>query len=474
MKKILVFVLVVSMLLLAIVACGEKTPQETSSESTSETTEKVTETETETTPPDDHPAVEVMNHAAYVAAEADAPVAFEAYVQGKQIYSAQYGNTSLYLQDSDGGYFVYRWACTQEEYDALAIGTKVRVTGFKAIWAGEHEVAEKTATVEVLSDTFVAEPLDVTAYLGTADIEKYQNMLVVFKGMTVEAYDDDGNAFAYKSEDGSDIYYKVSYNGTTYNFCVESDLCGAGTEAYEAVKALKVGDVVDITGFLYWYNGLNPHTTGVAKVTAHSKYVAAEADDPVAFEAYVQGKQIYSAQYGSTSLYLQDSDGGYFVYRWACTQEEYDALAIGTKVRVTGFKAIWAGEHEVAEKTATVEVLSDTFVAEPLDVTAYLGTADIEKYQNMLVVFKGMTVEAYDDDGNAFAYKSEDGSDIYYKVSYNGTTYNFCVESDLCGAGTEAYEAVKALKVGDVVDITGFLYWYNGINPHTTGVKAAS
>ena len=467
MKKILAFVLIAAMLLLVFAACGGEEPVESATESATAPAESQSQSETEgqVTPPDDE--TKVMTHAEYVAAAKDDPVVIEAYVQDKQVYSAQYGNTCLYLQDNDGGYFVYRWACTQEEYDAVKIGAKVRVTGFRGEWSGELEVTD--AKVEILEGEYVAEPLDVTTLLGTDDLVKYQNMYVVFKGMTVEAYDDTGAAFAYKSEDGSDIYYKVSVNGATYNFCVESDLRTTGSPAYEAVKAFKVGDKVDIVGFLYWYNGPNPHTTGVEKITSHADFVAAAKDDPVVIEAYVQDKQVYSASYGNTCLYLQDEIGGYFVYRWACTQDEYDAVKIGDKVRVTGFKSVWSGELEVVD--AKVEIVSNAdYIAAPLDVTAYLGTDDLEKYQNMYVIFKGVKVEAYDDKGAAFAYKAEDGSDIYYKVSVNGVTYDFCVESDLRTTGSAAYEAVKAFKVGDVCDIVGFLYWYNGPNPHTTGV----
>ena len=33
------------------------------------------------------------------------------------------------------------------------------------------------------------------------------------------------------------------------------------------------------------------------------------------------------------------------------------------------------------------------------------------------------------------------------------------------------YKAVKELAIGDVVDLEGFLYWYEGVNPHITSVK---
>ncbi|MBO4217617.1 MAG: leucine-rich repeat protein [Clostridia bacterium] len=210
------------------------------------------------------------------------------------------------------------------------------------------------------------------------------------------------------------------------------------------------------------------------RLSSHSMFMNAAVDTPLAVEAYVQDKYVYSAQYGNTCLFLQDEDGGYFVYRWKCTQEEYDAVAVGAKVRVTGCKSSWCGLQEVVD--ATVEVIEgDELIFEPVDVTSLLGTDDeLFNYQDMYVIFKGVTVAAYDDSGAAFAYQAGDGSDIYYKVTVNDGIYNFCVESDLRTAGSDAYEAVKALNAGDVVDIAGFLYWNNG-GPclQTTGVTVS-
>ena len=86
----------------------------------------------------------------------------------------------------------------------------------------------------------------------------------------------------------------------------------------------------------------------------------------------------------------------------------------------------------------------------------------------MFVAFKGMTVESaaiYKWDGSG-----QDGDDLYFNVSVNGATYTFTVESYLCDGSTDVYKAVKNLKVGDVVDMEGFLYWYEGVNPHITSV----
>mgnify|MGYP002573185225 CR=1 FL=1 len=93
---------------------------------------------------------------------------------------------------------------------------------------------------------------------------------------------------------------------------------------------------------------------------------------------------------------------------------------------------------------------------------------------NEKVSFKGMTVAASNDAGAPFLYNwdgsGEKGNDLYFNVTVNDQTYNFCVESYLCGADTDVYKAVKNLKVGDTVDLEGFLYWYEGVNPHITSV----
>ena len=61
----------------------------------------------------------------------------------------------------------------------------------------------------------------------------------------------------------------------------------------------------------------------------------------------------------------------------------------------------------------------------------------------------------------------ESGNDLYVDVSADGDTYTFTVESCLCGPGTDVYEEVKALNVGDVI-------YPEGVDPHITSVKPAA
>ena len=203
-------------------------------------------------------------------------------------------------------------------------------------------------------------------------------------------------------------------------------------------------------------------------VMTYAEYAAAAIEDPVVIETYVQAHQSWWNDH--VTVYTQDQDGAYFLYDLACSEEDAAKLVPGQKIKVTGFKGEWAGEVEVTDGSFEF-IDGDTFLAEPVDVTALLGKDELIEHQNQLVSFKDMTVEDYGD-GNAFAYKDPDGKtdDLYFKVSKDGQTYEFCVEFYLCGKDTEVYQAVENLKIGDTVDLEGFLYWYNGANPHITSV----
>ena len=261
MKKI--FALILALVMVASLAACTGNTEPTTPPTTEATTPATTEA---TTPATTEPAVKVMTYAEFVAAELDTPVVVESYIQATQGW---WDNAIVaYTQNEEGAYFVYKFACSQEEAAKLVPGTKVRITGYKAEYKGEVEITD--ATFEILEGNWTATALDVTALLGTDELIKHQNKVVAFKGMTVETIKDkDGNehAFLYNwdgsGEAGSDLYFNVSINGATYNFCVESYLTGADTDVYKAVEALKVGDVIDMEGFLYWYDGVNPHITSV-------------------------------------------------------------------------------------------------------------------------------------------------------------------------------------------------------------------
>jgi len=209
-------------------------------------------------------------------------------------------------------------------------------------------------------------------------------------------------------------------------------------------------------------------------VMTYDEYIAADLESEVTIEAYVQAKQSWWED--KATVYAQDKDGAYFMYEMACSEEDYEKLTLGTKIKVTGYKAEWAGEIEIMD--GTFEIMEGNYVAEAEDVTDLLASDELINHQNKFVSFKGMTVEAagQDADGNDVAYlyswdgSGQDGDDLYFNASVNGQTYTFTVESYLCDNTTDVYAAVKGLNIGDTIDMEGFLYWYEGVNPHITSV----
>ena len=399
---------------------------------------------------------EVMTYAEYVEAELDSQVIVDCYVQATQSWWDN--KITVYAADEDGAYFLYEMACSEEDAAYLTEGAGIRVTGYKAEWAGEVEIID--ATWEPLSQTYVAEPMDATALLGTEELIEHQNKLASFKGLTVEA-------IAYKNDQpGDDIYLTLSKDGQSYEFCVEVYLTGPESDVYTTVGELQVGDTVDVEGFLYWYEGMNPHITAIAKAAepmTYAEYAAAELDSEVVVDCYVQATQSWWED--KITVYAADEDGAYFLYEMACSEEDAAKLVAGTGIRVTGYKGEWAGEVEIMD--ATFEFIDGSYVAEPMDATALLGTEELVEHQNKLASFKGLTVEAV-------AYKNDQpGDDIYLTLSKDGQSYEFCVEVYLTGPESDVYTTVGELQVGDTVDVEGFLYWYEGVNPHITSITVA-
>lgn len=237
MKKILAIVLAV-MMVLSMAACSKKDDKKGEEFDASAKSEGV------------------MTYAEYEAAAMDTEVVIECYVQAHQSWWDN--KITVYAQDPDGAYFLYNMACSEADAAKLEKGTKIKVTGTKGEWAGEVEIMD--ATFEIMEGSWVAEAFDATALLGTDDMIKHQNQLVTFKGMTVEKIE-------YKNgEPGDDIYVTLNKDGASYSFCVEVYLTGTDSDVYKTVGTLAEGDVVDVEGFAYWYEGLNTHITSIKTV----------------------------------------------------------------------------------------------------------------------------------------------------------------------------------------------------------------
>lgn len=213
----------------------------------------------------------------------------------------------------------------------------------------------------------------------------------------------------------------------------------------------------------------------------YEEYKNAEVDSIVTIESYIQAKQSWweDEGVGRASFYLQDEVGAYFVYNLACTEEDYANLTAGTKIQVTGVKGEWAGEVEImgdsAGNEATYKVLkADKYIASATDVTNLVNNDNLIDYQNKLVAFKGFTVVAQDEEGTAVYYKWDNsgsvGDDLYVNLEKDGVKLTIVVESYLCDKDSQVYKQVESLTVGQTLDLEGFLYWYEGPQPHITKV----
>ena len=197
-------------------------------------------------------------------------------------------------------------------------------------------------------------------------------------------------------------------------------------------------------------------------VMSYADYAAASVDDEVTVVTYVQAHQSWWDN--KITVYCQDQDGAIFLYELACSEEDAAKLTEGTKIRVNGFKGEWAGESEIVDATFEFVDDGDLFVAAAKDLTDKLGTDELIDYQNQKVIFTDMTVVSV-------AFKNDQpGDDIYVTLSKDDAENSFCLEYYLNGSDQEFYDLVSGLEAGQVVDVEGFLYWYEGANTHITSV----
>lgn len=221
----------------------------------------------------------------------------------------------------------------------------------------------------------------------------------------------------------------------------------------------------------------NGNQTEEDKVMTYSEFMAAEVGDDVLIEGFVAAKQSWWDN--KATIYLVDEVGtGYFVYNASCTEEEYNTYTVGTYVSVKGVKGLYAEEHEVAEGgVVTVKETTKTMPTTAYDITSIIGNSDaLEAHQNCYFTAT-LTVKDYDGNGAAFAFavsgatKDNPSGDLYFTLTDGTNDLACCVESYLTGTSTTVYQTVMNLEVGKTVTVIGYLYWWNGANPHITSIS---
>ena len=292
MKKFIAMLLALAMVLSFAGCAGSKTAPETTPATEAPATEApvveteapateapvVEETEAAVSFATTIPAEDVISYEEYVAAELDSPVVVETCIQAKQSWWND--QATFYTQNGEGGYFIYNMPCSEEDYNNLTVGTWIRVSGFKAEWAGEVEIID--AQFEIIESENTADGfVDVTALIGTEELINYQNQRVFLKDAVLVAstnaageevpfmYGWDGSG---EAGTDADLYFNVEVNGQVQTLVFEYYMCDAEgnygdyNELYSTIQGLEIGAKLDIHAFLYWYEGAQPHVSGVMVV----------------------------------------------------------------------------------------------------------------------------------------------------------------------------------------------------------------
>ena len=209
----------------------------------------------------------VMSFQAFQAAEDDSPVTVEGYVQAKE--ARRDGCCSLYMQNEEGAFYLSRMRCSQQEYDTLKTGQKIRVNGYKSHWNDAVEISDASFTL--MEGNLITEAADVTALIGSDALIQHQNEKVAFSGMIVEVMPD-GHSVWYSgwdntasAEEDSELWFRASSAGTVCDFTIKPSLCENRDEVIETLQLLQAGDRVDLTGFLRYYNGALPRITAITQ-----------------------------------------------------------------------------------------------------------------------------------------------------------------------------------------------------------------
>lgn len=223
-------------------------------------------------------------------------------------------------------------------------------------------------------------------------------------------------------------------------------------EAAEAdVEYVLTGKISDGTNSVtVTYN----HKVPKFKELTWAEFTATEDEKAVVIKGVITGIVNTSSKH---ELYLQDNDGGYYVYNLPV--EEMEGLANGMEIRVRGTRDTYYDVNQVVD--ATVEVINSTPVTvEPLDITDIytaadtLGTDELIAKQSMLVTLKGVTV------------LGQNASDQTYfdfilgeKKSYVRISSSACIFSE---ADQTAFKNTVADKIGFTADVVGLVSFYNG------------
>ena len=272
------------------------------------------------------------------------------YIVGKDVFSTQYNNTSVYISDenAEGGYYVYRVKCDQATYDKLTFGTLVTVTGSTntnyngliELQAGAtitvDESAEKKTKAQLVRN------IDEDLIANTTDLFYKESSLVQLNGWKVKSIDNNAKDKAKyvagttlniitltKKVDNKDIDIKVVANAYV-------DLDDDTKTALAATcTGLNTGDIVNVNGILGYYNkdkveydraSYQINVTDAQSIVKSTEQESTYADAPVVAKAISDvSAKIPARVYENTDLNLDQTtdDGVSITWDFSTTADLY-------------------------------------------------------------------------------------------------------------------------------------------------------
>lgn len=194
------------------------------------------------------------------------------------------------------------------------------------------------------------------------------------------------------------------------------------------------------------------------KELSFSEYVDAETGSSVVVKGVVTGIIAKSKGNSTNGLYLQDAEGGFYVYNLSTDPITDNKLEIGMTIRVTGQKDVYSGTLEIIN--ASVEILDDKKTeVTPADWTEKFKNAEslkdaaLVREQALLVTVKGVEVTG------------SDASSGYYKFKLGDLESYVRISSSVCPIDKDQQTAFKnghANHLGWTADVTGVLCVYDG------------
>ena len=194
------------------------------------------------------------------------------------------------------------------------------------------------------------------------------------------------------------------------------------------------------------------------KENTFAEYAAAKNDELIIVKGVVSGIIAKSRGNSSNCLYVQDTDGGYYVYGLEKDPVTDLHIELGMTVRVTGKKDNYNGTFEL--KNASVEILNEgaktDVVAKDLTdafkAATDLKAAELVGIQGMYVTLKGVTV-------------GELGTNGYHYFTLGNLTTYVRISSSTCPlakAEQTAFTSAWESHFGWTADIAGVISVYDG------------